>query len=155
MLFRGLILTGGVEIKCRFCKQLHTVNGLNGPFSNPHKYILILDTDGKIVKTTDSASAILGYSPEEFLEMRAHDLIVLLHPRFYASLQKLFDDRGPTVILFQSLHRYKDKSMSPVHIEAQAFSSRSGRHLLFSVEPSKAHKSSIPVEETSAEIILT
>jgi PAS domain S-box-containing protein len=147
MLFRGLILTGNVEIKCRFCKALRTIPGLSGDLSSPHQYLLILDMNGKILKTTESAPAILGYSSDELLEMYAHNLIVMLHPHCYTSLQEMLDERGLTVILFQSLHRHKDKSMSPVHIEARTFSSSEGRHLLFIVERKRGRNGQISVEE--------
>lgn len=155
MLFRGLILTGGVEIKCRFCKKVHTIAGLSGTLSSPHQYVLILDSEGKILKTTDSAREILGYSESELLQMYAHDLVVMLNRNFCTSLCTMLDEKGLTVVVFQSLHRHKDKSMSPVHIEARAFSSLNGRHLLFNIESRRSHHSPISVEEMAADDIRT
>ena len=140
LLFRGLILTGGIEAKCRFCKKVQTIEGLTGQLSTDTRYVLFLNKKGEVVRTSSTTPNHVGFSLKELRGMHVADFVVMLAPTFYATLWDALGERGKTVMLFQTLQKNKDKSMSPVRIEAQAFVTAEDRYVVFTVEKKRTEK---------------
>lgn len=134
LLFRGLILTGEVEVKCRFCKETRVIHGLTGALADSHRYVLFVDREGLIVRTGETAGAHSGYTPEDLARMYVQDLLVMVSPAFFPTLWETIMGEGTTVVLFQTLQRNKDKSMVPVSVEAQPFKNRVGAYIVFIVK---------------------
>jgi phage FluMu protein Com len=140
LLLRGLILTGGVEVKCRVCKKMQTIDGLTGKLSTDTRYILFLNERGEVVSASDSAPTHVGFALEKIVGMHVTDLIVMLAPAFYSTLWEAFGEQGKTVVLFQTLQKHEDRSVAPVTIEAQPFIAADDRYVVFMVERKNAER---------------
>ncbi len=134
LLFRGLILSGDVEAKCRFCKEIQKISGLTGSLAKEARYVLFINEKGLIVQSSDSAALQAGFTKKELTDMPVEDLIVILAPTFYSTLWEAIGTKGQSVVLFQSLQRHKDRSMTPVKITAQRFVTPEAQYMLFVVE---------------------
>ena len=133
LLLRGMILSGAIEVKCRSCKRIETIEAFSGGPLDTERYVLVLNTDGMVLRFSGSAPAILGYSRDELLKKRIADVIVMLAPDFYPALSQALGTTGPTILLFQSFQRHRDQSMAPVEVEAQYLSGTTGA-IIFSVK---------------------
>lgn len=134
LLLRGLIITGGVEVKCRYCKQTRTIEGIGMGSLQHDGYILITDEHGRIVKVSSKASRILGYEKEELLHVHIHDLIVMIEPNLYAKLWQALGHKGQTIMLLQTLQKYKDHSLGPIQAEVRSLYTDDERYLVFIIE---------------------
>ncbi|MEK7627919.1 MAG: hypothetical protein AAB421_00665 [Patescibacteria group bacterium] len=133
LLFRGMVLTGSIEIKCRYCKRVETVDGLMEKGSDPDRYTLIIGREGEIYNSTQEASRALGYLHSELSARRVQDIVLLPHDEAYQSiLQKL--DGGQVSVLFHSFVKHKNRAMIPVQITACLFSTPDGQCILFNIE---------------------
>ena len=126
LLFRGMILSGGIEVKCRSCKRIETIESYAGSAADTERYVLVLNAEGAIVRTSASAPAILGYRRDDLPQKHASDVVVMLSPQFFSSLWEALSGAGPTIFLFQSLQRHRDQSLSPIEVEAQYLPSAEG-----------------------------
>jgi phage FluMu protein Com len=100
LLFRGLILTGGVEVKCKYCKNIQTIDGLTGKLSTDARYLLFLDEKGHIVQASSTAKKHAGFEPIELVGMYVADLLLLLEPSFYNALWEATGN-GETRVFFK------------------------------------------------------
>ncbi len=68
----------------------------------------------ELLDVNDSACSMLGYSKEEFLRMRVHDI----NPSFQADAWPAFweQTRGRSRVAFESYHRAKDGRLIPVDV---------------------------------------
>lgn len=140
MLLRGFIFVGEVEIKCRFCKKTIAIGGINGTMSNDHRYILIAEQDGKISHVTASSPQHLGYSQEELLNMRVHE-VVQFDRTYYMDLWKRLEEKHRSFVLFQTQQVSKDGKSLTVQVGARIFVSAIGRKLfLFDIETKPPRK---------------
>jgi phage FluMu protein Com len=126
LLFRGMILSGAIEVKCRSCKRIETIQSFSGSAGDKERYVLVLDAEGKLLRFSASTPGILGYSVGQMSEKRASDILVMLSSEFYSSLWEVLSSKAPTIFLFHSLQRHRDQSLSPVEIEAQYLPSAEG-----------------------------
>lgn len=145
LLFRGVILSSAIEVKCRSCKRIETIEPFYGSALDTQRYVLVLNIEGRIVRCSASASAILGYSIDELLKKTVSDVIVMLSPKFYSSLCEVLGSKGPTIFLFQSLQRHKDRSLTPIEVEAQYLSNTAGTVIFTVRKRSPASLTTSPV----------
>jgi formate hydrogenlyase transcriptional activator len=90
--------------------------------------IFLLRADGRFVDVNHQASAQLGYSRDELLELTVFDISVGLKPeQFAASVAQL--QRGATLTI-EKVHRRKDASTYPVEVRSCALEMRAERLLL-------------------------
>jgi PAS domain S-box-containing protein len=133
LLLRGLIFTGGIEVKCKYCKKIQTINGLTGELLTNTRYIMFVDENGVIVNTSSSISKHLGFSSAELLGTYVVDYFMMLEPNFYAVLwETLAEEKTDT--LFYTLQKNKDKSLVPVTIDAKRFRIKDADYGVFTVE---------------------
>ncbi len=73
-----------------------------------------IDPHARILYTNDAASAMLGYTPDEFLRMTVHDL----NPNFPPEMWPEFwaDTREKKVVSFETFHLAKDGRRIPIDI---------------------------------------
>lgn len=134
MLLRGFIFIGEVEVKCRACKQTTTITGVNGNLSNDHRYILVTELDGVVIRGTSSAQKILGYTSEALVGMHAHDLLGFT-PAHYAFLIKKLEKNPMNGFVFQSNEMAKNKKPFPVQVGVRYTTAITDRKILvFDIE---------------------
>jgi phage FluMu protein Com len=68
MLFKGVLLSSWVEIKCKRCSSL-LVFGVESSFEEIEQYSVLVDEEGKIVEVSPAALTTLSYSREEIVGM--------------------------------------------------------------------------------------
>lgn len=117
LLFRGLLLVGSVEVKCRECKHVSIASGLVH-LSGKDRCTVVLNERGAIVKTAFAQGAT-GYRPEELLQLRIQDLVVVLQDDFYPALWESLDSEGRSSALIPTLQKNKDRSIHPIRMEAR------------------------------------
>ena len=67
LLFKGMLSSGRIEIKCLRCGKILTIsdsNIINGPVDN---YSISFKPNGEIVDASLSVEKILGYKPDELI----------------------------------------------------------------------------------------
>lgn len=117
LLFKGVLLTSVIELKCRFCHRINKLYGIDGKVQERvTRYTLLLDIlNGiRIVEISPSASDILGYSNDELLSMTAHEIDPILGSGGYDHLwRSKFQDfrKGFRV---NSVQRKKNGELIPV-----------------------------------------
>ncbi len=141
LLLRGLILSGTIEIKCRFCKKIQTLDGHSDGKQSSEKYLFTANRDGKISKMSKNAPKILGHSNEHLLGSYVEDIVVMLSPNFYSQLWSSVVELSEGKVVFESLQRSADSSLSPVSIETQKVRLQNEPHIIFQVERKKTLKS--------------
>ncbi len=140
MLLKGFIFVGEIEIKCRFCKKMVTVTGINGNLSNDHRYILIAEKDGTIDHVSGSATIHLGYSRDELIAKKVHEIIAF-DASYYENLWKRLSEDQKSFVLFQTEHTAKSGKTLTVQVGARIFISAMGQKLfMFDVETRKPRK---------------
>lgn len=63
LFFKGVLFSGGIEIKCPRCGQLRSFFG-SGKNSIPGRYAFLTNREGRIVNASDSVREQLQYDPE-------------------------------------------------------------------------------------------
>lgn len=146
LLLRGLVLTGEVEIKCKYCKLVKTILGIQS-VNDSERCMLILATDGSILKASRSAEYVLGYQHEELLQRNISDVLVPSPDGFLDELCELLDKKGNTVIFLQSFIRQKTGEMVPTQISVSRFGPSDKPHILFNIERKTARNRSLFFEK--------
>jgi PAS domain S-box-containing protein len=116
LLLKGIFFDGALEIRCKRCGEVNKIGNIKIA-DDPAHYLLVVNSAGKIVKTSDSASSILGFSHEEFTNKHFAEIDFTMLPEMG---NKLF---GPESILafdnyfhLSSVHCSKDGKLIPVSV---------------------------------------
>jgi PAS domain S-box-containing protein len=139
LLLRGLILTGEIEVKCRYCKRVEVIRGLTGSLSSDLRYVLFLDEKGIIIRASSSAEKHLGITQSELAGTHISDHMVMLESSFYKTMWEELTEYGTTG-LFKTLQRSSDKSLAPITIDARAITATNATYMVFTVEKNNASK---------------
>lgn len=123
LLFKGFIFVGEIEIRCRYCKRTSTVSGLNGNLSNPDRYALVTDKQGRIIKTTSSIHTILGYEAADMKDFHIFDVITSLTPKMCEEIGRILDSEIGKVIIFKGFERTKLMNKKEVQIAVRMYNS--------------------------------
>ena len=84
--------------------------------ANTRDIILFMRRDGAIVEANAAAIAAYGYSREELLTLRVHDLRA---PHTQANVSDEMDTADTQTILFETVHRRKDGTNFPVEVSSR------------------------------------
>ncbi len=139
LFFRGLILSGDIEVKCRFCKNISKIAGLAGGLSTDTRYVLFTDRTGAVVRMGSTAPKHIGFTAAEIVGTHVTDHVMMLEENFYQTLWDTLEKKGRSA-LFHTLQRHKDKSFIPITVDAQSFSNEDDRYLVFSIEKRSLEK---------------
>jgi len=95
--------------------------------------VYILDLDGNVLEANDAAYTRLGYTPEQFFELKLSDIIPQEHARsILAQLGKQNQQGGPVKITLETTHTGIGGDLIPVEIQSRAISYR-GRNVILNV----------------------
>ena len=122
LLFKGFLVNGNVEVKCRRCGIIMNINGLVGDFSEIDRYVLLLSRRGEIINASDSAATILRYSVGELVNKNIRDIDAAMPADFY---DRLWSSASNTDNFFRfiSLYQVKDGTTIPVAVRFKSFMS--------------------------------
>lgn len=67
LLFKGLLLSSAVEIKCRHCNKITLIGGAGHNVEDENQYSMLFDDAINIVDVSPSAEKILGYSRQKII----------------------------------------------------------------------------------------
>lgn|SRR5574343_235402 len=73
LLFKGTIVLSRIELKCKRCSKVVVIDPDNSDDGAQH-YGIMVDSNLNIINASKNASNILGYSNEEFLNMKGYEL---------------------------------------------------------------------------------
>ncbi len=146
LLLRGFIVSGEVEIKCRTCKKITTVTGLQS-LSDHSRHILIVDANGQVVQASSSNKAF-GHTLAQMVNRNIQSFILILDPDFYSILWQTLNAGSKKVVTFQTLYKHKDKSFLPVGVSAQTFSIGDKMYLVLIIEKKTAARSQFSIGGT-------
>ena len=133
MLVKGFILTGSIELKCRFCKQIQIINGVSGSLSGEKQYLLITDVAGTVLRGTQSATHILGYTNEELRGLTIDRILALFTPAFVQTLFTTLNNDQTGSATFKTHHLDKKGSTTTVSVETRIFSFDNENYAVFVV----------------------
>ena len=95
--------------------------------------VYILDLDGNVLEANDAAYTRLGYTPEQFFELKLSDIIPREHARStLAQLGKQNQNGSPAKITLETTHTGTGGDLIPVEIQSRAISYR-GRNVILNV----------------------
>lgn len=123
LLFKGLLLSGNLEIKCSRCKAENLVSGLSVSVDDRDQYILLFDYKGRVLDASIAASHFLGYAREELLHMNREDFNPHLSAAEYADLCRILGE-GLSPIAFDTWHRRKDGESLPVKVRVKVLNTQ-------------------------------
>ena len=146
LLFRGLILSGAIEVKCRNCKHITSVDGIVGSFLNDDRYILLTARDGRIEKTSITAATKLGYTTAQLTALHLHDVLMVDADKFYASLLSILSATHATT-QFHAMDRSKSNVLTPVRVTAVQYLQKGEPIVIFEVTRSTVKNRSLSAEE--------
>lgn len=114
LLFKGMLFDGSIEIKCKRCDRLNKIDSIKLPTDNRH-YLLLMDSNGKIINASDSGCKILGYSRDELIGKLFTTVDPLMPPetgkRFIGPDSSLNEDN---YFQLDTVHQSKDGKIVPI-----------------------------------------
>ncbi len=131
LLLKGFIFVGEIEIKCRFCKKTSVIKGVHAKLDCPNYYIFVTDSDGKILKSTNSALETTGYSAEEIKTKYVHDIITDIKDHMYEKIKNHLENTITRSLVFKGLQKLKNGTVSEVQVGVRSFKSQLDDQELF------------------------
>ncbi|HVU06388.1 MAG TPA: PAS domain-containing protein [Thermodesulfobacteriota bacterium] len=130
LLARGFIMTGEIELKCRFCKRLTTIKGIGDQISAPDRYAMSLEEDGMVTAASESARTILGYARDELRRKNVSD-VTDITPAIYQNLWKKLESKPGRAVIFSLVEIKKEGVKTKVQGCARLVLGAIGRPILF------------------------
>jgi PAS domain S-box-containing protein len=138
LLLKGFIFIGEIEVKCRYCKKMTSVSGINGSMSNERRYLLVTDKTGNILRATASASSALGYTGDELRKMNIKDIFPSIKDKVFTVLWSKLKTDEKKAVIFRTEQFRKEKETVTVQIGARAFQAATNKELfLFDIDQKK------------------
>ncbi len=119
LLFKGILFTSIIELKCKRCHKVSELYGMNKQVEQKSgRYTMLFDALGgvKIIDASPSASEILGYSKKELLTMTGFDLDPLLAAGNYDHLWKTSFNEFKKGFRINSVQRKKNGDLFPIKV---------------------------------------
>ncbi len=151
LLLRGLVLSGEIEIKCKYCKCVKTLLGIQS-IDTGDRFVLILASNGIILKASKGTGFILGYPHKELLQRNIRDVLVSFTDDYFDGLCGLLDKKGKTVLLLQSFTRKKTGEMMPTQISVSRFVSADSHYILLDIERKTVRNRLLTLGENSLDV---
>lgn len=145
LLFKGVVRTTRIEIKCKRCGALSSF-GPEEREQDLERYGIIAAKDGTIMAVSDTVTRILGYRPDELRSMNLRDL-------------RAYDRDGETPpslegAVSEERHRGKDGLMVTVRVRKERAGSQEGMSLYLCDVPSAAVFNDAPVGASVHRLVL-
>jgi len=124
LIFKGLILEGAVEFKCRYCGRISVVEGI---LNRQEFYTIILNKDCQIINISESAIRLLGY-PRDNLIGRGIETIETIDTD---TCRKIFEKiKTVKSILLKTNYKKYSKELIPVNTKVIFFKQREREYAL-------------------------
>lgn len=150
LLFKGLMITSHIEIKCSRCGQLKTIPGIVGNFSVDHFYTLLVDEYGNILNASQSIKDVLGYDKEEMQGLQIQDINPTEPPGLFERMWQAIKDDPSTTFRYGVFHKRKDGKMIPLDARIKLFTLGDKDFILCIFDqPNKEKENNQPTEDTS------
>lgn len=95
--------------------------------------VYILDRDGNVLEANEAAYTRLGYTSQQFFELKLNDIIPPKHARSITEqLGQENQEKGPEKITLETTHAGTKGNLIPVEIQSRAISYR-GRNVILNV----------------------
>ncbi|MFZ2038737.1 MAG: PAS domain-containing protein [Minisyncoccia bacterium] len=134
LLFKGVILDGSLEIKCKRCGRMNEIGSIKS-CDDTNNYLLIINDSGQISNASDSACKILNYSREELIGKS----FTIINPTLPKEIGEKFF--GPRSILneknylkLDTFHQTKDGIMLPITVLLKLHKTGGNRFVLLTAE---------------------
>jgi hypothetical protein len=135
LLFRGMLLTCQIEIKCKRCGAIKIMHGILDQPRALGRYALLLDKSGRIAQSDNSASVALAYSQGELLAKHIYQIDPFLRPSVYKKLWDTAKNEGDSFAL-ESVQRKKNGDVLSVKISFRFLFIKGEKHALMNVAAS-------------------
>ena len=92
-----------------------TIGGVHGGLNETHCYAMLADEKANIQSVSPSAANLVGYSPNELLAMKIHEISPQLSPEMYSHLWKAIQTHSSSFSI-DALQRKKEGRAVPVKL---------------------------------------
>ena len=125
LFFKGVLFSGGIEIKCPRCGQLRSFFG-SGKKSIPGRYAFLTNREGRIVNASDSVRENLQYDPAVLAGRNTNEICGDLASRL--TNKALISGITPDFRYFRAeiSHRAQDGSHVPVRVSYKYLENNQG-----------------------------
>ncbi|MFA6348359.1 MAG: PAS domain-containing protein [Candidatus Paceibacterota bacterium] len=131
LIFKGMILEGFLEFKCRHCDRITIVEGI---VNRKNFNTVILNSNYQIINISDSAIDLLGYLKSDLIG-KGIETIGTINKDLN---QKIFEKiKLAGSILYKTSYRKKSKELIPVNTKAIFFRQKGKEYILIIFNPIK------------------
>jgi PAS domain S-box-containing protein len=113
LLFKGLLLSSTIQIKCKKCGELISFQGLSDQPTREDKYALMTDKQGRVISASSNIRRLLGYELDEFLSHTLSSLTPKSSDKiFFDGFKRMWAIKNKQKYYFksQTMHRRKNGS---------------------------------------------
>lgn len=134
LLFKGVVFSSNIEIKCKGCGKINQISGVVGKDNNeyPGRFTFLLNKEGNITDASESVKESLGYSKEEFVGKNIADISQTTNKEMFL---KIYDSivKSDKDVFFHANPVYQAKNGELVKCKVSFRSFRSDGTYLFCV----------------------
>lgn len=123
LLFKGVVITSHIEIKCSRCGKIKAVSGITEGLSAERFCTLFLDDKGRILNTGEAVKDIFGYTKDEAVKMNVDEIIFVKKSNFFAEIKSMIANGSSPdhSIECEAWHQKKDSQEEPLKIWSRIF----------------------------------
>jgi len=129
LLFKGMILEGFVELKCRHCDYTLKVEGV---LNRKNFHTIILDDECHILNISDSTVTLLGFSKSELIGHGMEIIETMTKDKCHEILKKVKDSGS---IFYKTNYRNSNNVSIPVNTKVIFFIQRGKEYALIIFKP--------------------
>jgi PAS domain S-box-containing protein len=149
LLYRGVILNGIVEIKCKRCNHLAKVDTLcNDAVAG--RYMLVVGMDGKIINASTSAIDMLGYSLEELRGKYFREMTTVSVPDCGKRLRSSLRDSVGKYFRVSTFQKVKSGLIFPVTLHLKMCDTSKGERFIVAIADTEPSRERTISQETNA-----
>jgi len=123
LLFKGVVVTSHIEIKCSRCGKINAISGIADGFSSERFYTLFLDNRGRVLNTSESARDILGYSKKEITQKYISEIISIPGSDFFEKVDLAFstDSSADHSVKYDARQKKNNGEEAPLEVWVRIF----------------------------------
>lgn len=125
LLFRGILSSSRLEIKCLRCGKILTISDLNISNDSDGSYSIAFKPDGEIVDASLSIEKILGYKPGELIGSKIYKISMTLTEGFFNTILRDVA-KSKSVLRVEVEHKRKNGRKIKLHASIKYVEDKSG-----------------------------